>query len=571
MQLWKDLYEAGVDLIVTPYRGRPVASPGGARRRTRVYEGESFARARDAWARLKGDRYLRRGEARARGDADKLVREVVWRWVTPRWQRHVEAVLEREGDVDAVIVFTVPMAHLRGIPAALRERFDVPVVFYDGDVPMSLPEFGGMDTGFNYYYGADPGEYDLVVSNSEGGLGRLRELGARRAESLLLGRRPRALRAAGRREGARRLLLRLRRQVPRESMGFVGEPSRRAARRRLRARRRRLPGASDSAARSAMIPFNVVHARDLGGADQAQRHVPRARDRARIVDRAGLSSSRWRAPRSSRIPSRGSSLVRARPRAARRRGRRRGDGGVQGAARGSGRARGARHARTGAGARRAHVRASRAQAARADRPARAGDGRLTELLEATAGADARLRALKRVAIVPAFNEEEAVTRVIEELRAFDPGLDVVVVDDGSTDRTAEAPRACGANVVRLPFNLGIGGAVQTGFRYAWEHGFDVAVRVDGDGQHDPGELGVVLAPVLADEADIAVGSRFIGGEGYRSSRRAASASACSPGSSPRSRASASPTRPRGSRPRTVSGSGSSPRTTRTTIPRPRRP
>ncbi|HET9674295.1 MAG TPA: glycosyltransferase family 2 protein [Gaiellaceae bacterium] len=142
---------------------------------------------------------------------------------------------------------------------------------------------------------------------------------------------------------------------------------------------------------------------------------------------------------------------------------------------------------------------------------------MTEVLEAASGVDARLRALKRVAIVPAFNEEAAVTRVIEELRAFDPGLDVVVVDDGSTDRTAEAARACGASVVRLPFNLGIGGAVQTGFRYAWEHGFDVAVRVDGDGQHDPSELGAVLEPVLADEADIAVGSRFIGGEGYRSS------------------------------------------------------
>src|SRR6266516_1092789 len=70
------------------------------------------------------------------------------------------------------------MAHLRGIPTRLRERFDVPVVFYDGDVPMSLPEFGGMDTGFNYYHGADPGEYDFVVSNSEGGAERLRELGA---------------------------------------------------------------------------------------------------------------------------------------------------------------------------------------------------------------------------------------------------------------------------------------------------------------------------------------------------------------------------------------------------------
>jgi glycosyltransferase involved in cell wall biosynthesis len=143
---------------------------------------------------------------------------------------------------------------------------------------------------------------------------------------------------------------------------------------------------------------------------------------------------------------------------------------------------------------------------------------VTEVLESTSRVDARLRALKRVAIVPAFNEEQAVARVIEELRGFDPGLEVVVIDDGSTDRTTEAARACGASVVRLPFNLGIGGAVQTGFRYAWEHGFDVAVRVDGDGQHDPAELGAILEPVLAAEADIAVGSRFIGGDGYRSSR-----------------------------------------------------
>ena len=183
-QLWKGLYEVGVDLIVTPYRGRAVESPWWRTAPNPAYlEGESFARARDAWARLKGDRYLRREESDP-GDTDRLVREVVWRWVTPRWQRHIERILEREGDVDAVLVFTVPMSHLRGIPTNLRERFGVPVVFYDGDVPMSLPEFGGMDTGFNYYYGADPGEYDLVVSNSEGGLDRLRELGARRAEAL---------------------------------------------------------------------------------------------------------------------------------------------------------------------------------------------------------------------------------------------------------------------------------------------------------------------------------------------------------------------------------------------------
>ena len=125
-------------------------------------------------------------------------------------------------------------------------------------------------------------------------------------------------------------------------------------------------------------------------------------------------------------------------------------------------------------------------------------------------------ALRRVAIVPARNEQESVGGVIDEIRAFDPGLEVVVIDDGSTDRTAEVAAARGARVVRLPFNLGIGGAVQTGFRYALEHGFELAVRLDGDGQHDPRELAALLEPVLADEADIAVGSRFAGGrESYR--------------------------------------------------------
>jgi glycosyltransferase involved in cell wall biosynthesis len=124
---------------------------------------------------------------------------------------------------------------------------------------------------------------------------------------------------------------------------------------------------------------------------------------------------------------------------------------------------------------------------------------------------------RRIAIVPALNEADSIGGVIDELRAFDPGFDVVVVSDGSVDRTAEVAAEHGARVVRLPFNLGIGGAVQTGFRYAWENGYELAVRCDGDGQHDPGELPKVLAPVLAGDADIVVGTRFGSDDGYRSS------------------------------------------------------
>jgi glycosyltransferase involved in cell wall biosynthesis len=144
----------------------------------------------------------------------------------------------------------------------------------------------------------------------------------------------------------------------------------------------------------------------------------------------------------------------------------------------------------------------------------------TAELTVAAPALAGLGELRRVAIVPALNEEHTVPRVIDELRAFDPGLDIVVIDDGSTDRTAEVAAVKGAIVLRLPYNLGIGGSVQTGFRYAYEHRYDIAVRVDGDGQHDPSQLGWILAPVLHGDVDVAVGSRFAaeGSDGYRSSR-----------------------------------------------------
>ncbi|HVA31273.1 MAG TPA: glycosyltransferase family 2 protein [Gaiellaceae bacterium] len=146
---------------------------------------------------------------------------------------------------------------------------------------------------------------------------------------------------------------------------------------------------------------------------------------------------------------------------------------------------------------------------------------MPETVERPAGASSLpgLGELRRVAIVPALNEEHTITRVIDELRAFDPGLDIVVIDDGSADRTAAVAAAKGTYVLRLPFNLGIGGAVQTGFKFAFERGYDIAVRVDGDGQHDPAQLSRILEPVLRGDADIAVGSRFAAGEGgYRSSR-----------------------------------------------------
>src|SRR3954471_2255541 len=93
-----------------------------------------------------------------------------------------------------------------------------------------------------------------------------------------------------------------------------------------------------------------------------------------------------------------------------------------------------------------------------------------------------------LAVVPTYNEEGTVARVVTRIHEQAPEFEVVVVDDGSTDATAEQAEKAGARVVRHPFNLGIGGAVQSGFTYALENGYDRLVQIDGDGQHDPPEL-----------------------------------------------------------------------------------
>lgn len=114
-------------------------------------------------------------------------------------------------------------------------------------------------------------------------------------------------------------------------------------------------------------------------------------------------------------------------------------------------------------------------------------------------------------IVPAWNEALSTYDTVAELRRSQPGYDILVVDDGSADRTAAEADAAGAMVCRLPFNLGVGGAMRAGYRYALRHGYDVAVQVDADGQHDPAYLDALVAGLH--EADIVIGARFAG-EGH---------------------------------------------------------
>ena len=127
---------------------------------------------------------------------------------------------------------------------------------------------------------------------------------------------------------------------------------------------------------------------------------------------------------------------------------------------------------------------------------------------------------RHLAIVPAYNEAAAIGATVADLREHAPDFDVLVVDDGSTDETSAQARSAGAVVIRHPFNLGIGGAVQSGYQYALEHDYDVAVQVDGDGQHDARHVHELLAHLRANPGlNMVTGSRFVHseGDGYRSS------------------------------------------------------
>lgn len=113
-------------------------------------------------------------------------------------------------------------------------------------------------------------------------------------------------------------------------------------------------------------------------------------------------------------------------------------------------------------------------------------------------------------ILPAYNEAASLRHLLPELRRDVPEADVLVVSDGSADATVTVARQFGACVLDLPVNLGVGGAVQAGFAYAFARGYAFAVRADADGQHPPAEIGKLLAPVRAGEVDVSSGSRFLG-------------------------------------------------------------
>ena len=125
---------------------------------------------------------------------------------------------------------------------------------------------------------------------------------------------------------------------------------------------------------------------------------------------------------------------------------------------------------------------------------------------------------KVLLIIPAYNEEEALRSLIEEIKTVCPGVDYLVVNDCSSDDTERLLEELGANYITLPCNMGIGGAVQSGYRYAAQNGYDIAIQIDGDGQHDVRFVKDMVKLIEDKQADVVIGSRFIDKEGFQSSQ-----------------------------------------------------
>ena len=129
----------------------------------------------------------------------------------------------------------------------------------------------------------------------------------------------------------------------------------------------------------------------------------------------------------------------------------------------------------------------------------------------------RKKIMRKLLIIPAYNEADSLDALVREIQIKAPSFDYIVIDDGSTDHTAKICREHHLRALHLVNNLGIGGAVQAGYLYAKRNDYDIAVQIDGDGQHDPAYLDALIQPIIDGQADFTIGSRFIEGEGFQSS------------------------------------------------------
>lgn len=196
-QLLKALYEIGVDVIATPYQGPAIESLWWrAELNPAKTQGDAFKLVRDAVRKIAGEKpqvQLPDAESPAATDeaaSDKLIRQAVQRFITPLWARHIDRILTKNPDVDAVLVLTAPLNHLVGVAAEIQRKHGKPVFYYDGDMPASLPSMSGFASGFRIYQGANPAEYTAIISNSKGGEAELKSLGARAVHTVFYGADP---------------------------------------------------------------------------------------------------------------------------------------------------------------------------------------------------------------------------------------------------------------------------------------------------------------------------------------------------------------------------------------------
>lgn len=188
----KGLYEIGVEVIATPYQGAPIESlwwralPNPAR-----WQGDVFKALRDRSRALLSGRSRHDSAADSHDSVfDRAIRLTAQTFIAPLWRRHIERILIQEQDIAAVVFLTVPLNHMKGIPRHITEKFSIPVIYLDGDVPASLPNMKGFASGFRIYQGADLSEYAAFISNSSGGADHLRELGANHVHTLWYGADP---------------------------------------------------------------------------------------------------------------------------------------------------------------------------------------------------------------------------------------------------------------------------------------------------------------------------------------------------------------------------------------------
>lgn len=188
-QLLKALYEIGVEVIAAPYQGKPIESLWWRQATNPArWQGDLFKWLRDTARRVRPPQPT--PPSSDESATDQVVRRTAQALIAPLWERHLDRLLTQHPDIDALLFLTVPLNHLRGVPAALYAKHRKPIFYYDGDVPASLPNMQGFASGFRIYQGADLSEYAAFISNSTGGCALLEALGAKAAHAVWYGADP---------------------------------------------------------------------------------------------------------------------------------------------------------------------------------------------------------------------------------------------------------------------------------------------------------------------------------------------------------------------------------------------